>query len=78
MQAVGQTEKPQPQEETAGDADPSEALKGKRRVYVFESEAPESDVDFQEIPLYDGHLLRSGHRISGPAMIEQITTANLC
>jgi N-methylhydantoinase A len=75
VQAVGQTEKPQPQEETAGDADPSEALKGKRRVYVLESEAPESDVDFQEIPLYDGHLLRSGRRISGPAMIEQITTA---
>ena len=75
VQAVGQTEKPQPQEETAGDADPSAALKGKRRVYVFESEVLESDDCFQEIPVYDGHRLRSGHRISGPAMIEQITTA---
>ena len=75
VQAVGQTEKPQPQAETDSDADPSAAQKGKRRVCVFESDAPESDQDYQEIPVYDGHSLASGHRISGPAMIEQITTA---
>ncbi|MBC8258104.1 MAG: hydantoinase/oxoprolinase family protein [SAR324 cluster bacterium] len=69
VQAIGQTEKPQPHEETTGTADPSEALKGKRQIYVFENE------NFEEIPVFDGHRLRSGHRISGPAMIEQITTA---
>ena len=30
---------------------------------------------FREIPVYDGHKMRHGNRIAGPAMIEQETTA---
>ena len=75
VQAVGQTEKPILREEIQGDPDASVALKGKRRVYVFEQKAPATKDNFEQIPVYDGHRLRSGHCISGPAMIEQITTA---
>ena len=27
------------------------------------------------MPIYDGHLTRFGHRIPGPALIEQVNTA---
>jgi hypothetical protein len=27
------------------------------------------------VPVYDGHRMRHGNRVAGPAMIEQVTTA---
>ena len=45
------------------------ALKGRRDAYVPEDNA------FRSVPIYDGHRLRFGQRIAGPAIIEQVTTA---
>jgi N-methylhydantoinase A len=54
--------------EKGGD-DPSAAKKGERSVYIPE------DQDFSTIPVYDGHQLKFGNKIPGPAMIEEVTTA---
>ncbi|MBU0719031.1 MAG: hydantoinase/oxoprolinase family protein [Planctomycetes bacterium] len=54
----------------AGD-DPSAALKGERTIYVPE------EGDFRMVPVYDGHQTRHGHRIPGPALIEQVNTTLL-
>ena len=35
---------------------------------------PERDA-FAEVAVYDGHRMRCGHRIAGPALVEQQTTA---
>lgn len=69
VQSLGRTEKPGQRKGSPGNPDPSEAFKERRRIYVFEDE------EFQNVPVYDGHRLRPGHRIQGPAMIEQVTTA---
>ena len=71
LQAIGATEKVALRREVPGAADASAALKGRRSVYL-----PERDA-FAEVPIYDGHAMRCGHRISGPALIEQQTTAIL-
>jgi N-methylhydantoinase A len=69
LQAIGATERPSYRSEAAGDADASAALKGKRSAYL-----PERDA-FASVPVYDGHAMRCGHRICGPAIVEQQTTA---
>ncbi|TAK47817.1 MAG: hydantoinase/oxoprolinase family protein [Xanthobacteraceae bacterium] len=69
LQAIGITDKPHYAAEPAGGSDPSHALKGRRPVYI-----PETST-FADTPIYDGHKLRSGNRITGPAMIESVTTA---
>ena len=69
LQAIGATERPAYRSETAGDADASAALKGRREAYI-----PERDA-FASVPVYDGHAMRCGHRIAGPAIVEQQTTA---
>jgi len=69
LQAIGATERPALRRETPGPADASAAAKGRREVYI-----PERD-GFAAVPVYDGHRLRCGHRIAGPALIEQQTTA---
>ncbi len=69
LQAIGATERPALRRATHGPADASAALKGRRSVYV-----PERDA-FAAVPVYDGHRMRCGHRIAGPALIEQQTTA---
>ncbi len=69
MQAVGSVDKPAYRREPAASPDASAAIKGRRRVYV-----PDRD-DYAEVPVYDGHALRSGHQVAGPALIEQQTTA---
>ncbi|MGB8437107.1 MAG: hypothetical protein WCE38_22905, partial [Burkholderiales bacterium] len=38
-------------------------------MYIPEKQA------FESVPVYDGHALRHGNRITGPAMIEEVTTA---
>lgn len=69
VQAIGVTDKPAYREEAWAGADAARALKGKRAVYIPETKT------FREIPVYDGHRMRYGNRIDGPAMIEQETTA---
>ncbi len=69
LQAIGATGKLALGREAAGPADASAALKGRRSMYV-----PERDA-FAEVAVYDGHAMRCGHRIAGPALIEQRTTA---
>ncbi|HMM55357.1 MAG TPA: hydantoinase/oxoprolinase family protein [Candidatus Desulfobacillus sp.] len=69
VQSVGQTDKPFYGEEAWAGADAAGALKGRRSVYIPDERA------FREIPIYDGHRLRCGNRIAGPAMVEEETTA---
>jgi len=69
VQAIGRTQKPAYQLEDYAGTDPSEGEKGRRPVYI-----PESN-DFQEVSVYDGHALKHGNLVVGPAMIEQETTA---
>jgi len=69
VQAVGVTDKPQPREEPWAGADAARALKGRRSIYVPETRA------YAELPVYDGHRMRHGNRIDGPALVEQETTA---
>jgi N-methylhydantoinase A len=69
LQAIGATERPVYRRETLGPADARAALKGQRSVYI-----PERDA-FASVPVFDGHQMRCGHRLFGPALIEQQTTA---
>jgi N-methylhydantoinase A len=69
VQAVGATDKPAYRDEAWAGPDASGALKGKRSVYVPETRK------FAEVPVYDGHRMRFGNRIDGPALVEQETTA---
>jgi N-methylhydantoinase A len=69
VQAIGFTDKPTYREEAWAGADAAKAVKGRRSVYIPETKT------FREVPVYDGHRMRHGNRIAGPAMIEQETTA---
>lgn len=57
----------EPAEETAGG--PEEASRGHRPVYW-----PAAG-DYVDTPAYEGELLRPGHRIEGPAVIEERATS---
>ncbi|HEY5718790.1 MAG TPA: hydantoinase/oxoprolinase family protein, partial [Gammaproteobacteria bacterium] len=69
LQAVGAVDKPAFRAEEHAGADATHALKGERPVYQFEDGA------FRSVPVYDGHRLRHGNRIAGPALVEEETTA---
>ncbi|MGE5171827.1 MAG: hydantoinase/oxoprolinase family protein [Rudaea sp.] len=69
VQAVGAVDKLVPPELGWCGDDAQSALKGRRDAYV-----PEDDA-FRSVPVYDGHRLGFGHRIAGPAIVEQPTTA---
>ena len=69
VQAIGITEKPTLAVQERVAADPSSALKEERSAYI------PSEQTFKTIPVYDGHQLTHGQRFSGPAIIEEITTA---
>ena len=49
----------------SGDADPMGALKGRRNAYFKDSGG------FVDCAVYDRYRLRAGHRIEGPAIIEE-------
>ncbi|MHC4549393.1 MAG: hydantoinase/oxoprolinase family protein [Planctomycetota bacterium] len=68
VRSVGRTPKPPLPRLPEGGADPAPALKGRRRAYVPEQGA------FAEVPVYDGHRLKSGNIIEGPALVERIDT----
>ena len=69
LQAIGITEKLDFREQEYAGEDASAALKGERDMYIFSEKA------FRPVPVYDGHKMRFGNRVTGPAMIEQVTTA---
>jgi N-methylhydantoinase A len=69
VQAIGRTARPRYREEAWGGEDAAHALKGRRSMYIPEAGS------FQPVPVYDGHRLRYGNRLTGPAMIEEVTTA---
>jgi N-methylhydantoinase A len=52
-----------------GDADASSARRGTRRVFWRDVEG------YADTPVFDGHALAPGHRIEGPAMVEERATA---
>ncbi len=68
LSSIGKTVKPEFRQEKYDQEDPSKALKKRRQLYI-----PLKNV-FEEVPVYDGHRLRYGNRIEGPALIEQVNT----
>ena len=66
--SVGRTVKPQFKQETYDREDPKKALKKKRKVYLPLEE------QYVEVPVYDGHKLKYGNKVEGPALIEQVNT----
>jgi N-methylhydantoinase A len=68
VQSVGLTDQPEIPGEPFAGPDASSARKGERSAYVVEHET------FETIPLFDGHRLRHGNRIAGPALVEMLTT----
>jgi N-methylhydantoinase A len=71
LTSIGKTSKPKFRKEKYDKLDPSKALKNKRKVYLPLKGA------FEEVPVYDGHKLRYGNRIEGPAVIEQLNTTTI-
>jgi N-methylhydantoinase A len=68
LTSIGKTNKPKFKKEEHDQLDPSKALKKKRKAYLPLKGA------FEEVPVYDGHKLRYGNRVEGPAVIEQVNT----
>ena len=71
VRATGLTEKPTFAEEPYAGPDAAAAIKGERQIYEPEARSP------RFVPVYDGHKTRHGHRIAGPAVIEQVNTTLL-
>jgi N-methylhydantoinase A len=67
--SVGKTVKPQFSKEEFMGTDPSKAFKKKRNVFIPLEEM------FAEVPVYDGHKMKCGNRVEGPAVIEQVNTS---
>lgn len=68
VRSIGRTEKPAFARRPSGGRDPAHARKGQRRAWVPERSA------FAEVPVYDGHALRAGNVIEGPALVERTDT----
>ena len=68
VRAIGATDKPAPRAEQREGADPRHARKSERSVWVPEER------DFRLVPVFDGHRLRFGNRVPGPAVVEQRNT----
>jgi len=66
VKAVGLTEKPKFREMPYMGEDASSAVKGQRRIYYGDT--------FITVPVYDGRKMGYGHKVSGPAIIEEPTT----
>ena len=66
--SIGRTAKPRFLQEEYDREDPSRAFKKQRKVYL-----PLKKV-FEDVPVYDGHKLKYGNKVEGPAIIEQVNT----
>jgi N-methylhydantoinase A len=71
LQAIGATQPARYPVEHRRGADASAARKNARPAYVLET------ASFESIDVYDGHRLRCGNMIEGPAIIETATTTVL-
>jgi N-methylhydantoinase A len=71
VRSLGRTEKPELPLVEEGGEDPGGARKGSRRAFVPEREA------FADLPVYDGHRLRAGNVVPGPALLERVDTTVL-
>lgn len=69
--SVGKTVKPRFKQEEYDGEDPTKAFKRKRKIYL------PIEKTFKEVSVYDGHRLRYGNKVEGPAIIEQINTTTL-
>lgn len=68
---IGQTQKPAFREEDYDGADPSGAFKHYRKIFLpFEKQA-------KDVEVFDGLRLKFGHKICGPAILEQVNTTTL-
>ena len=68
VRSIGGVDKPNLPKAQPGGPDAAGARKGSRRAFV-----PERDA-FETVPVYDGHALRAGNEIDGPALIERTDT----
>jgi len=68
VRAIGVTDKPASRGEERDSPDPRHAMKNERKVWVPEERG------FRSVPVFDGHRLRCGNRIVGPAVLEQHNT----
>jgi N-methylhydantoinase A len=59
-----------PRHDVVTDPDASAAIKARRKVCFPDGQG----FAWRETPIYDGALLRPGHRIVGPAIIEEVDT----
>ncbi|MEU0467162.1 hydantoinase/oxoprolinase family protein [Amycolatopsis sp. NPDC006131] len=71
LRAIGEVSRAELHRAPLGDADASVAIRATREVYLPESGG------FTECPVYDRRLLEPGHRIDGPAVVEQMDTTTL-
>ncbi len=65
---IGKTDKPRFIEEKNQGEDTSNAIKGRREVYLPNKK------EFAEVDVFDGFKLKCGNKITGPAIIEQVNT----
>ena len=70
VDAVGLTRQPALTAEPESPPDPSAAWRERRLVYL-------GGLDLEEADVYVGEALRSGHRLSGPAVVEYVATTVL-
>jgi N-methylhydantoinase A len=67
LTSIGKTDKPKFEQEKYS-ATGNLPVKSRRNVYL------PVEKDFAEVPVYDGHKLKHGNKIKGPAIIEQVNT----
>lgn len=68
VRALGRVELPNLPATAPGDEDAGAARTGRRRAFVPELER------FEDVPVFDGHRLRAGNVVPGPALIERTDT----
>jgi N-methylhydantoinase A len=65
---IGETRKPDFRQEDYDGSDPSGALKESRNIFMPQQKR------FRLVEVFDGDKLKFGHRIPGPALVEQVNT----
>ncbi len=65
---IGKTRKPEFSQEDFHGSDPSRALKESRNIFMPQQNS------LRQVEVFDGHQLKFGNRICGPALVEQVNT----
>jgi len=68
VKSVGTVDRPALPVLDEGGGDPEPARRTTRRAYAAERDA------FLDMPVYDGHALKAGNLVAGPALIERVDT----